>query len=153
MFFSVPGVKKIYYSNFFPDFFRVFFYDFSGFFLDVFYDFFRNFFTKKWAGNTESRVRQRVRESRVRRRFWESRVRRWRLFQATRTHASRNKCNNRVRNMCCCIYSSFYGSWSPGAESQAPPSHSADPGFPSSHSWIPGFRRLTLGSRIPSSHS
>ena len=31
---------------------------------------------KKWAGNTESRVRRRLRESRVRRRFRESRVRR-----------------------------------------------------------------------------
>ena len=37
--------------------------------------FFRKIFTKKWAGNTESRVRRRFRESRVRRRFWESRVR------------------------------------------------------------------------------
>ena len=54
MFFSVPGVKKIYYSNFFrifsgcffmtfPDFFRIF----SGCF---FYDFSWKIFTKKWAG-------------------------------------------------------------------------------------------------------
>ena len=32
MFFSVPGVKKIYYSNFFRFFSGCFFYDFSGFF-------------------------------------------------------------------------------------------------------------------------
>ena len=32
MFFSVPGVKKIYYSNFFRIFSGCFFYDFSGFF-------------------------------------------------------------------------------------------------------------------------
>ena len=31
--------------------------------------FFRKIFTKKWAGNTESRVRRRLRKSRVRRRF------------------------------------------------------------------------------------
>ena len=53
MFFSVPGVKKIYYSNFFRIFsgcFFMIFPDFSGFFPGGFYDFFRNFFTKKWAG-------------------------------------------------------------------------------------------------------
>ena len=49
MFFSVPGVKKIYYSNFFrifsgcffmifPDFFRIFPGCFLRFFLDFFYE-------------------------------------------------------------------------------------------------------------------
>ena len=62
MFFSVPGVKKIYYSNFFrifsgcffmtfPDFFRIF----SGWFLRLFPE---NFY-EKMGWNTESRVRRR----------------------------------------------------------------------------------------------
>ena len=62
MFFSVPGVKKIYYSNFFrffsgcffmtfPDFFRIF----SGWFLRLFPE----IFYEKMGWNTESRVRRR----------------------------------------------------------------------------------------------
>ena len=48
----------------FPGLFRIF----SG----IFSGFSRKIFTKKWAGNTESRVRRRFRKSRVRRRFRES---------------------------------------------------------------------------------
>ena len=70
IFFSVPGVKKIYYSNFF----RIF----SGCFLMIFPNFFRifswcflrlfpDFFYEKTGWNTKSRVRRRFRESRVRR--------------------------------------------------------------------------------------
>ena len=71
MFFSVPGVKKIYYSKFFrifPGCFFTIFPDFSGFFPDVFYDFFRIFLRKNGLEYGITSETTETRDPRVRRR-------------------------------------------------------------------------------------
>ena len=151
MFFSVPGVKKIYYSKFFrifPDVFLRLFRIFSGFFPDVFLRLFPDFFYEKTGWNTKSRVRRRFRKSRVRRRkpgigyaglpdSWTTRL----------PDSWTTGLMNRIAGRPGFRLSGLLGFWIARTRTRTIADGSLEaPGFPSSHSWIPAFRRLTRDS-------